>query len=178
MASTVARLFLAPTHPPNESRVEIPRIKVVKKFVPYQVDLLDLFTLPLQDAINDEVSDVQINWSQIEPAFGVKFFGNLKLPSRRIYLYWNGIVQIKAKGKEKTHFIVLPYNIHWTGRNSHITLPIHFRFYGVEKASYSKEALKIHFDTSVRTSIPLGSASWTTRKLLHKQGRKHWSDFQ
>ena len=150
---------------------------VVKKFVPYQVDLLDLFSLPLQDAINDEISDVQINWSQIEPSFGVKYFGNLKFPSRRIYPYWNGIVQIKAKAKKKTHYVVLPYNNHWTGKNSHITLPIPFRFYGVEKATYSKGTLKIHFDNSVRTSIPLGSASWTTRKLLHKHGMKHWSDF-
>jgi len=151
--------------------------RIVKKFASYQVDLMDLFTLPLQEAISDEISDVQINWSQIEPTFGAKYFGNLKFPSRRIYPYWNGIVQIKAEGKKKTHCAILPYNIHWTGRNSHITLPIPFRFYGIEKAAYSKGVLKIHFDNSIRTAIPLGSASWFTRKLLNNQGKKHWSNF-
>jgi len=150
--------------------------KIVKKFAPLQVDLLDLFAMPLEFALQDEISDVDFRWSQVEPTFGISYFPNISLPNRRLYPYWSGIVQIKIEGKKKTYYVVLPYNIHWTGRNCHITLPIPFNFYGIESATYSKGELKVHFDNSVKTTIPLGSASYTTRSWLHKYKMKHWSD--
>jgi len=151
--------------------------KVVSKFVSLQIDLLNLFALPLQYALDDEVSNVEIRWSQHEPTFGKTYFPKgIHLPVRRLYPYWNGILQLKIEADKKTHYVVLPYNIHWTGRNCHITLPIPFKFYGIESAAYSKSETKIHFDNSIKVAIPSGSASYTTRSLLHKYGMKHWSD--
>jgi len=150
--------------------------KIVSKFAPLQVDLLELFASPLQLALKDKVSDVEIIWSQHEPNWNNRYFPQKAYFAKRLYPYWNGIIQFKVETDKKTHYAVLPYNIHWTGRNCHITLPISFKFYGIESATYSKSEIKIHFDNTVRAAIPLGSASYTTRSLLHKYGMKHWSD--
>lgn len=154
---------------PNKTR------KIVSKFVSQQVDLLDLFALPLQSALNDKVLNVGMIWSQHHPNWNKRYF-----PKQgyyvKLYPYWNGIIQFKVETDKTTHYAVLPYNIHWTGRNCHITLPIPFKFYGIKRAAYSKSNVKIHFDNSIKTTIPLGSASYTTRRLLHKYGMKHWSD--
>lgn len=150
--------------------------KIISKFVPLQVDLLKLFAYPLQLALKDEISSVEVIWSQVEPNWGKSYFPKNFSFRRPFYPYWNGIIQIKAEGKKQTYYSILPYNIHWNGRNCHICLPIPFSFYGVESAMYSKGKATIHFDNSVIVSIPLGSASYTTRGLLHKCGYHHWSD--
>jgi len=149
--------------------------EIVSKFVSQQVDLLDLFAMPLQLALNDKVLNVELIWAQHEPNWGRLYFQKQDYHVK-LYPYWNGIIQFKVETDQKTHYAVSPYNIHWTGRNCHITLPIPFKFYGIEKAAYSKSETKIHFDNSIQTTIPLGSASYTTRSLLHKYGMKHWSD--
>ena len=149
--------------------------KLVSKFASQQVDLIDLFALPLQLALDDKVLNVEIIWSQHHPNWGKLYFPK-QAYDVKVYPYWNGIIQFKVETDKKTHYAVLPYNIHWTGRNCHITLPIPFKFYGIESAVCSKSETKIHFDNSIKTTIPLGSASYNTRRLLHKHGMKHGSD--
>jgi len=149
--------------------------KIISKFAPLQVDLLRLFAYPLQLALKDKISSVEVIWSQIEPNFNRQYFQHFV--RRPFYPYWNGIIQIKAEGKKQDYYSVLPYNIHWTGRNPHICVPIPFNFYGVKSSMYSKGKATIHFDNSIVVSIPLRSASWTTRSLEHKCGYHHWSDF-
>lgn len=150
--------------------------QICSKFVPYQVDFLDLFAYPLWLALNEKVLDVEIIWSQHEPNFSKQYFPNPTYHFRKIYPYWNGIVQFKIETDKKTHYAVLPYNIHWTGRNPHITLPIRHKLYGIKEVSFVKRGLKVHFDNSITVGIPLGCASWVSRKLQHQWGMSHWSD--
>jgi len=149
--------------------------KVVSSYAPKQIDLLKLFASPLLRAVDEKVNNVEIIWSQHEPTWGMHFFSRQGYYPR-LYPYFNGTIQIKIETDERDFYATLPYNIHWTGRNCHITLPIPFEFYGVESCSYSKGKLKVHFDNSVSVGIPLGSASYTSRQLLRQWGQTHWSD--
>ena len=150
-----------------------PRYKCLTKFAMYQIDLLDLLTLPLFNGLNEKVENAEIIWSQHEPKHGHECFPT---NSVRIYPYWNGILQIEIKTHGFPLCCVLPYNIHWTGRNAHITLPIKWAFYGIKEVTFTKDKVKVHFDESTTVAIPLESASWSTRKELHEAKRKHWSD--
>lgn len=148
----------------------------IKKYAPKQIDVLDLFAYPLFEAFNEKVNDVKFIWSQKEPSFDKHYFPST-IYSVKFYPYFNGTVQIKAETDNQDYYVTLPYNIHWTGRNKHVTLPIPFKFYGVQECGYStNESLKVHFDNSITVSIPLGSASYTTKQLLKQWNMPHWSD--
>lgn len=151
--------------------------QLIHFFAPRQVDLLNLLSYSLLEAIDEKVNDVKFIWSQKEPDFGNDYFPSLQHIGK-FYPYFNGTVQIKAETESRDYYSTLPYNIHWTGRNSHITLPIPFKFYGVQDVGYSSKInkLKVHFDNSITVGIPLGSASYSSRKLLNEWGLKHWSD--
>ena len=143
----------------------------------YQIDLLHLFSSPLVEALRDKILKVEFIWSQINPDFEINYFGDLDAePFNKMYPFWNGLLQIKAQSKVNTYNVVLPYNIHWDGTKPHITLPIPFLFYGILEAQYTNDELKIHFDGSIKTSIPLGSATWHNRKISRQLKMKHWSD--
>lgn len=149
--------------------------ELVRTYAPKQVDLLDLFSYPLLEAVKHKVNNVEFIWSQHEPNFGQKYFPKQGYHAK-LYPYFNGVLQTKAETDNGNYYSTLPYNIHWTGRNSHVTLPIPFRFYGIKEIGFSSGALKVHFDNSITVTIPLGSASYTDRKLKHEWGQTHWSD--
>jgi len=148
-------------------------IDVIKTFSPYHIDLFDVYSYPLLLALKDDIEEVDFIWAHYD---GKKYD---YLPNIRILmdtdnwmLYWNGLCQIRARGKN-THYAILPYNIHWTGRNCHITLPLPWKFYGIESACYSKGKLKIHFDNSINISLFLGSAYYNKRKKARKTGKRY-----
>ena len=152
------------------------KYKCLSEFVPHQVDLFDVLCIPLLEALSLAVVNVEIVWSQMEPHHGYECFP--KRAYTQIYPYFNGIVQFRIKTNTMPDICtVLPYNIHWTGKNPHVTLPIMWKFYGIKEATYKDDnTVKVHFDKSITVAIPLGSASWATRKGLHKYNLQHWSD--
>lgn len=160
--------FLVYTSYKNTSRL-------VQSFAPKQVDLLDIFTYPLFEALKEKVNDVSFIWSQHEPNFNQTYFPKVGYHPR-LYPYFNGIVQIKVETDNENYFVTLPYNIHWDGTKKHITLPIPFKFFGIEECGYSNNGLKVHFDNSITVAITLGSASWQTREEFNAGGVRHWSD--
>ncbi|MCW4015469.1 MAG: hypothetical protein NWF06_03785 [Candidatus Bathyarchaeota archaeon] len=151
--------------------------KFIRNFVPKQVDLLDMFSFPLLQAYREKVNDVKFIWSQKEPNFNQHYYPAIKR-NVKFYPYFNGTLQIKAETDNGDFYATLPYNIHWTGRNKHVTLPMPFKFYGIQECGMSDKSdkLKVHFDNSITVGIPLGSASYSSRKLLHSWGQTHWSD--
>ena len=154
----------------------VPVWKEILSFPKYQIDLLNLFTMPLFDALKDDIQNVEFIWSQIEPDWDNNYFEGYTLPPEKMYPYWSGFLQVKADSPTQEYHVTFPYNIHFDGKKPHVTLPIPFRFYGIENAQYSQTELKVHFDSSISAAIPLGSATWHERIISHKCNMRHWTD--
>lgn len=112
-------------------------------------DLLDLFNFPFLQAKKEGIHNIKVYW-----------YPDDMIPFK---VYWNGIVFFKIETIRKNeYFAVLPYQVHWSGENPHVTIPLKHGLFDIETKKHIIEnvwledgMIKIHFDFSLKLGIPV-----------------------
>jgi len=130
-------------------------------------DFLDLFSIPFYLAKKEKPVDLYIHFEKY-PIFKA---------------YFDGLAFFQIQTQKSFHYTVLPINIHYSGANPHITLPMKHDIFELETCGKRKikeiwiegNRLWVHFDNSISLSLMFKSASWLnwrTPNLILRQIRK------
>jgi hypothetical protein len=131
---------------------------LILEYAPFKIDLFELLNLPLVNALNYKIVDVEINHFNDGGIADEKYY-------REIFKEW-AIITLKLEDGRKAE-TVLPINLHAQPTKgsdlSHYCIPLPWKLFDIEKAAYYSTNFKrshhkdadnklnhfIHFDNSI-----------------------------
>ena len=166
-----------------------PQFMLLLEFATLKLDLFDLLNLPLLSVINHSVKSVQIEYYESEERYFKEIF--------------KGVVFLNGELENGQKFdTILPVNRHGQaiygekGFLEHYCLPLKWRLFDIEKASYFGTSFKrshhkgainkknefIHFDNSISLLFkPKGRLYMLWEKKFFEQRKtsiKHWQGYE